>query len=133
MGIYRECDICGDAEKELTPEIYRAWGTALGEMLEPGTKFVVGGDVRTSTPGFLSALGDGLCQTWMDLVDLGVLPTPMIHYAKRRLGAAGCAIVTASHGAAGLNGLQWMIGDQPPTSKEVRRLKNWRPKASGAG
>ncbi|MGO8745585.1 MAG: hypothetical protein ACLQNE_06310 [Thermoguttaceae bacterium] len=135
MSIYRDCDICGGAEKELTPEMFRAWGTALGAMLEPGAKFVMGGDVRTSTPGFLAALGDGLCRTGMDLVDLGVLPTPMIRYAKRRLGAGGCAMVTASHGEAGLNGLQWMLGDRPPTSKEVRRLKNAaegkRPSAAG--
>jgi phosphomannomutase/phosphoglucomutase len=91
--------------------------------VEPGAKFVVGGDVRHSTPGFRAALVDGLCDTGIDVVDLGTLPTPMIYYAKRRLGAAGCAIVTASHNPPDVNGLKWMIGDRPPSEKDVRALK----------
>ena len=96
---------------------------ALGQQVEPGAKFVVGGDVRTSTPEFLAALVEGLSKAGLDVVDLGILPTPMIYYAKRRLAAEGCAIVTASHNPADVNGLKWMIGDHPPTPGEVRKLK----------
>ncbi len=123
MSIYKPCDIRGCAARELTPELYRAWGRTLGRQVEPMAKFVVGGDVRSSTPPFLAALVDGLCDAGVDLVDLGTLPTPMIYYAKQRLAAAGCAIVTASHNPADVNGLKWMIGDRPPLQKEVRALK----------
>jgi len=123
VSIYKPCDIRGIAATELTAELYRRWGLALGAQVEPAAKFVVGGDVRASTPEFLDALIKGLCQAGVDLVDLGPLPTPMIYYAKRRLRAAGCAIVTASHNPAEVNGLKWMIGDRPPSRQDVRALR----------
>lgn len=103
--------------------LYTAWGRALGRQLPPLAKFVVGGDLRDSTPAFQAALLEGLCQAGLDVVDLGRLPAPMIHYAKQRLQAAGCAIVTASHAPATINGLEWMLGDEPPTPKDVAAME----------
>jgi len=122
LNIYKPCDIRGHDPTDLSPELYRRWGQALGEQLRPGSKFVVGGDVRLSTPGFLAGLAEGLMAAGCDVVDLGVLPTPMIYYAKRRLRADGCAIVTASHNPADYNGLKWMLGDRPPTPEQVAVL-----------
>jgi phosphomannomutase len=123
VSIYKPCDIRGSVAAELTPELYRRWGRALGRQVEPMAKVVIGGDIRASTPEFLAALSDGLCEAGVDVVDLGLLPTPMIYYARQRLQAAACAIVTASHHAAELNGLKWMIGRQPPTPEEVAALR----------
>ena len=122
MSIFKSDGILGHAMTELTPELYHGWGLALGRHLPAGAKFVVGGDVRMSTPKFLAALVDGLCHAGIDVVDLGTLPTPMIYYAKHRLLADACAIVTASHNPPDDNGLKWMIGDRPPTEVEVADL-----------
>ncbi|NLF06389.1 MAG: hypothetical protein GX594_00190, partial [Pirellulaceae bacterium] len=89
MSIYMPCDIRGQVGAELSPELFETWGSKLGRRLSPGDKFLVGGDVRESTPRFIAALVEGLCREGLDVVDLGLLPTPMIHYAKRRLDAAG--------------------------------------------
>jgi phosphomannomutase/phosphoglucomutase len=123
VSIYKQSEIRGAAAGELTPELYRAWGCALGQRVAPMAKFLVGGDGRPSTPGFLAALRDGLCDAGADVVDLGLLPTPMIRYAQHRLRAAACAVVTASHHPADLNGLWWSIGNAPPTPAEVKSLK----------
>ena len=88
VSIYQPCAIRGDAATELSPELYESWGRVLGRQLPPRTKFVVGGDVRASTPRFLAALVDGLCQAGLDVVNLGLLPTPMIYYARHRLAPA---------------------------------------------
>jgi phosphomannomutase len=133
MTIYKPCDIRGDAAGELTPALYQGWGRALGLRLPPTAKFVVGGDVRASTPPFLAALVEGLCQAGLDVVELGLLPTPMIYYAKQRLHAEGCAIVTASHNPAAINGLKWMIGDEPPTPEEVAALERSEAGKTGDG
>lgn len=122
MSIYKPYEIHGHAMTELTPELYHRWGLALGHRLPHGAKFVVGGDVRMSTPKFLGALVDGLCNAGIDVVDVGTLPTPMIYYAKHRLLADACAIVTASHHPPDDNGLKWMLGDHPPTEAEVADL-----------
>ncbi len=123
MTIYKPCDIRGHAMTELTPELYHGWGLALGQQVPPGAKFVVGGDVRMSTSKFLGALVNGLCRAGVDVVDLGTLPTPIVYYAKHRLMADGCAIVTASHNPPDDNGLKWMIGDRPPSEEQVGRLE----------
>jgi phosphomannomutase / phosphoglucomutase len=135
VSIYKPCDIRGGAATELSPALYRAWGWALGLQLPPASKFIVGGDVRESTLPFLAAFAEGVCQSGLDVVDIGLLPTPMIYYAKRRLKAAGCAIVTASHNPATVNGLKWMIGDRPPTPADVAALQQSveSPGQGGAG
>jgi phosphomannomutase / phosphoglucomutase len=133
MSIYKPCDIRGNAATELSPSLYEGWGRALGRQLTPKTKFVVGGDVRDSTPAFLEALVEGLCQAGLDVVDLGILPTPMIYHAKRRLQAEGCAIVTASHNPASINGLKWMLHDRPPTPENVAELEQVSPLPLGEG
>lgn len=124
MSIYKPCDIRGQAHHELTPDLYRRWGRALGLQVAPNEKFVVGGDVRPSTPDFLAALMAGLAETGVDVVDVGILPTPMVYHAQRRLAAAGAAIVTASHNPAEINGLKWLIGSRPPSEKEVAQLEH---------
>ena len=124
MSVYKPCDIRGHVATEITPDLYRSWGRTLGEQLKPKAKFVVGGDQRLSTPEFLGALVDGLCQSGVDVVDLGLLPTPMIYYAKDRLLGAACAIVTASHNPPDFNGLKWMLGDRPPTEEQVHLLSH---------
>ncbi len=123
MSIYRPCDIRGDEATELSADLYEGWGRALGRRLPAGAKFVTGGNVRDSTPPLLAALVKGLCHEGLDVVELGRLPTPMIYYAKHRLRADGCAIVTASHNPPGMNGLKWMLGDRPPTPDDVAAMR----------
>jgi phosphomannomutase len=122
VSIYKPCDIRGRADDELSAEQFERWGFALGGRLAPGAKFVVGRDVRDSSPHFAAALMNGLCRAGLDVVDLGELPTPMVYYAKQRISAAGCAIVTASHNPAEINGLKWMLGDRPPTPDDVAAM-----------
>ena len=131
MSIYKSHDIHGHVCTEMTPELYRSWGRALGAELPAQTKFVAGGDVRLSTPELLAGLIEGLCGAGLDVVDLGCLPTPMIDYARRRLTADGCAVVTASSNPPDFNGLKWMVGDRPPTEEDVQRLKREAEKPPG--
>jgi phosphomannomutase len=74
VSIYDRAEIIGPAASGLSPELYRRWGRTLGLQVAPGAKFVAGGDARSSTPDFLAALVAGLCETGLDVVDLGVLP-----------------------------------------------------------
>ena len=123
MSIYKPCGIRGDAAGELNADLYRRWGLALGMELEPNAKFVTGGDMRGSTPEFLRALIEGLCRAGLDVVDLGQIPTPMIYYARHRLRADGCAIVTGSHDPGNINGLRWMIAGRVPMPDDVYALQ----------
>jgi phosphomannomutase/phosphoglucomutase len=123
LSLYKPHEISGCVDTELTPELYRSWGRTLGCQVEPRAKFVVAGDVRRQTPEFLAALVDGLAAAGADVIDLGVLPTPMVYYAQRRLDAAGVAIVSSSYGPAGLHGLRWRLGRRWPTPEQVTLLR----------
>jgi phosphomannomutase/phosphoglucomutase len=133
LSVYKPCDIRGRYPSELSPELYRSWGRALGREVKEGSKFVVGGDVRRSTQELLASLIEGLSQSPIDVVDLGEQPTPIVYYSKRRLKASGCAIVTASHNPPEFNGLKWMLGEMPPTAAEVELLESEAQEAWNGG
>ena len=131
MNVYMPCDIRGPVA-DLSPDLYRLWGRALAEQLAPRAEVVAGGDVRLSTPDFLDALVAGLVEGGARVGRLGVVPTPMVYFAARHSGAAGCAIVTASHGPPDQNGLKWSLRGRPPTEAEVAELRTFAERAPAA-
>jgi phosphomannomutase len=102
-----------------------------------GSTFITGGDVRLTTPQFLEALIEGLSENGVNVIHPGVVPTPMVYFAKRFFQADGCAMVTASHSPPDYNGLKWMIGEYPPGEEEVQALRRFAQEenhqASGNG
>jgi phosphomannomutase len=118
------CGIRGPAVCQLPPEQYQRWGRALGAQVAARAKFVIGGDAQPTTPECLAALTEGFCEAGANVVNLGVLPSPMVYYAQRRLRADGCAIVTASRDPGEMFGLRWMIGDRPPTADELEAFSH---------
>ncbi len=132
MSVYKPCDIRGHAGRELTPELYRRWGLGLGLQLPAGARVAVGGDVRSTTPSFLEALAEGLVEGGTEVIDLGIIPTPMVYFAKFRLELQACAIVTASHNPPEMNGLKWMIGDRPVQEEDVQHLRRFVEDGSDA-
>ena len=122
-GLYKACDIRGGVESELAVALYEHWGRVLASRVEVGSIFVVGGDVRETTPEYLEALSSGLAAGGARVVNLGIAPTPMVYFGRRHLEAPACAIVTASHSPPHINGLKWMVGPRPPDEAEVQSLR----------
>jgi phosphomannomutase/phosphoglucomutase len=73
---------------------------------------VVAHDGRSSSPGLARALLDGLLAGGIDVLDLGLAPTPLAYFAERHLDADGAAIITASHNPADWNGLKLVLGGE---------------------
>src|SRR5512146_2170714 len=101
--IFREYDIRGVADKDLSSELVRAIGRELGAMfLESGPKgrrlrVPVGRDCRLSSDRIYTALVDGLIRSGIDVVDIGLGPTPMLYFAVHHLDADGGVMITGSH------------------------------------
>ena len=129
MSIFKACDIRGEYGTELTEGLAERLGQVVGTRLRGGT-VVVGGDVRLSTPVLKAALIEGLCSSGCQVLDVGIVPTPALYYAKRKLGAEASAMVTASHNPAPDNGFKLMLGDRPPTEDELLEIE--REMALGA-
>ena len=109
--IFREYDIRGIADTELTSEGVEALGRALGTSLRrAGARTVtLGRDARLSGPRLCEALGAGLRAAGCDTVELGMVPTPVLYHYVTRAGGAG-VMITGSHNPPEYNGFKTMLG-----------------------
>jgi len=109
--IFREYDIRGVADRDLPDEVVRAIGLAIGETAYAGPgPVVVGRDCRLSSPRMFAALTDGI-RVIADVVDIGIVPTPVAYFAQQHLLAAATVMITGSHNPAEDNGLKIMVGE----------------------
>lgn len=111
MSIFRAYDIRGIYKEGLDEALAEKIGKAFGTFIfdkdgKEKIKIAVGGDVRTSTPSLKSSLIDGLLSTGATVIDIGMVPTPMLYFAVASLGLDGGAIVTASHNSKEYNGFK---------------------------
>ena len=106
--IFREYDIRGLAEEELTSENVELIALAYGTQLVRNgvTKATLGGDVRHSTNRIKAALAKGLLAAGVDVIDLGVTSTPTFYWSFFRCDADGGIQVTGSHNPKEVNGLK---------------------------
>jgi len=104
--IVKAYDIRGLVETELTPEVAHALGAAAAiELTEPGGRFIVGRDMRPSSPGLAVAFTEGLLAAGVDVIDIGLVSTDALTFASGELDAPG-AMFTASHNPAAYNGIK---------------------------
>jgi phosphomannomutase / phosphoglucomutase len=110
--IFRASDIRGIVDRDLTADLMYALGLAVGtEAEEAGDQIViVGRDTRPSSRELSDTLVVGLRASGRDVLDLGVVPTPLIYFATRSRDKASGAMVTASHDAKNYNGLKVIVG-----------------------
>ena len=124
-AIFREYDIRGVADRDLTDEVARDVGRALGTRLtrEGGRAVCLGRDVRESSPRLHARLREGLRATGCEVIDVGVVPTPLLYYAIVETGASGGAMVTGSHNPIEYNGFKLCRGTAPIYSAEVKAIE----------
>ena len=122
MSIFKACDIRGVYPQELDEATAEAVGRAVGTELE-GAACVVGGDARPSTPALKDAICRGLAAAGAQVTDIGTVPTPVVYWARRRLGSRGAVVVTASHNPPQYNGIKFMLGDLPVTEEDMGRVR----------
>ncbi len=122
MSIFKACDIRGVYGTDLTDDTAYRIGRAAGTMMS-GRTLVVGGDVRVSSPALKSALIKGLTLSGVDVIDVGIVPTPAFYFAIRDLNADGGVMVTASHNPTQFNGMKLSLGPLPVTPEDILAVK----------
>jgi phosphomannomutase len=128
--IFREYDIRGIVDQDLTPEVLtligKAYGTLVHRKLGRPGRIVVGRDVRASSKTFSAAYIEGLTSTGCEAVDVKEVPTPVLYFAVGALDADGGTVITASHNPPEFNGLKmrWRSGASsiPLETDEVQEL-----------
>ncbi len=142
--IFREYDIRGIAEQELSSEGVEQLGRAVGTHVRRsrrqssplGPRVNVARDCRLSSPRLRDAVVFGLEASGCQVTDLGVVPTPLLYYASFHLKAEGGVMITGSHNPPDYNGFKVMVGNTTIHGEEIQRLREIieaRDFESGAG
>jgi phosphomannomutase/phosphoglucomutase len=136
--IFKAYDIRGIVDRTLTEEAARLIGRALATLGKKKgvSRFVVGRDGRLSGPKLATALARGLNEAGVDVVDIGVVATPMVYFATHHFDTGSGVMVTGSHNPPEYNGLKMMIAGETLAAEaiqDVRRLIEKGDFASGAG
>jgi len=105
MTIFKAYDIRGIVPGELGPQQARSIGRAVARFFG-GATLAVGRDARTHSPALRDALVTGLTEAGSDVVDIGLVATPMLYFAVDELKLGGGVMVTASHNPAEYNGFK---------------------------
>ena len=100
----------GVVGETLTPELIVEFASAFGSYLGTG-KVLVGRDTRPSGPMASAAVCAGLLATGLEVIDLGICPTPSLQLAVRKLGAAGGISITGGHNPSQWNALKFVRSD----------------------
>jgi len=126
MALFREYDIRGVVGTELTPALAEKIGRAYGSLaVRAGAKAVaVGRDGRTSAMQMREALLKGLLGCGLDVVDIGVCPTPLLYYALFTLPVGGGVMITASHNPPQYNGFKLCLGKDSMHGAAIQALKD---------
>jgi phosphomannomutase len=130
--ILREYDIRGIVGKTLTKEDAWALGRTFGSKAadEGARRVAVGRDGRLHSPELEAALVDGLMECGLDVVRIGVGPSPMLYYAVATLDVQGGIQVTGSHNPADYNGFKLLLNGRSVFGEEIQELG--RRSAAGA-
>ena len=123
--VFREYDIRGLADSEITPAFAEALAWAYIQFLPEHHQapVIVARDVRLSGQALQQAVIQALLQAGIDVLDIGMVPTPMAYYAVYEKEAAGCIMVTASHNPAAYNGFKMMVGKDSFHGQDIQQLK----------
>ncbi|MEO1957494.1 MAG: phosphomannomutase/phosphoglucomutase [Methylophilaceae bacterium] len=123
--IFKAYDIRGIVGKSLTPAIVEAIGHALGsEALARQQKTIcIGYDGRLSGPTLAAALSSGIRKAGINVINLGLVATPVVYYAAYQLKTNCGAMVTGSHNPPDYNGLKMVLGGDTLSGEAIQDLR----------
>jgi len=123
--IFKAYDIRGVVGKTLTTPIVRAIGQTLGTLaLEAGRDaLVVGRDGRLSGPELAAAVADGIRAAGANVIDVGMVTTPMSYFAANHLDTQSSVMVTGSHNPPDYNGLKIVIDGVTLSGDDIQNIR----------
>ncbi len=123
--IFREYDIRGIVEKDLTAEVAETIGGALGTFLggARGATIAVGRDNRYSSSDFYDTLQKGLTASGCRVIGVGMVPTPVVSFATHHLDVSGAVQITGSHNPPEFNGFKITRGREAIHGAEIQDIR----------
>ena len=126
--IFRHYDIRGVVGETIDARVARATGAAFASAVSEKNgaapaRIVVGADNRPSSNGLADALSDGVRSAGANVIRLGTVPTPVMYWAERELGADAGAQITGSHNPAEWNGIKLTVGGHSFHGDRIQELR----------
>jgi len=123
--IFKAYDIRGIVDRTLTEPAAESIGRGLAELgrRKSVNRFVIGRDGRLSGPKLSAALARGLTAGGMDVVDIGVVATPMVYFATHHFATGSGVMVTGSHNPPEYNGLKMMVAGETLAAEAIQDLR----------
>ncbi|HLZ34342.1 MAG TPA: phosphomannomutase/phosphoglucomutase [Nitrospira sp.] len=125
MALFREYDLRGIVGNELTEAIAEQLGRAYCTYVKDrGVKSVsVGRDGRLSSPALFKSLVKGLLAGGLNVIDIGICPSPLLYFSLFQLPVEGGIMITGSHNAAEYNGFKVCVGKEAIHGEAIQDLR----------
>jgi phosphomannomutase/phosphoglucomutase len=125
--IFREYDIRGIVDKDLNLEFVEYLGRGIGTYFrrQGKSRVALGRDARLSSPAYTEAVTRGLLSTGCSVIDIGLVPTPLLYFAVFYKKNEAAVMITGSHNPPEYNGFKMMVGEETlygETIQEVYRI-----------
>ncbi|MBA2413864.1 MAG: phosphomannomutase/phosphoglucomutase [Burkholderiaceae bacterium] len=124
-SIFKAYDVRGIVDRTLTNDAVRSIGTALGSLASESAvlRIVVGRDGRLSGPELRDALIEGIASTGTEVIDVGMVPTPVLYFATHHLKTGSGVEITGSHNPPEYNGLKMMMAGATLHGEGIQALR----------
>ena len=124
--IFRAYDIRGVADTDLTEEVVKDIGKALGTIIinQENNEIIVGRDSRLSSPKLFSHLTQGITSTGVNVIDIGIVPTPVLYFATHKLTSSNGVVITGSHNPKKYNGFKIVLNRKTLSEKDINGILN---------
>ena len=123
--IFREYDIRGVVEKDFPDDVVEILGKAFGTYVQRKgvDKISLGGDVRLTTKQLKKAFTKGVISTGVNVVDIGIIPTPVSYFSIFRLNLKGAVQITGSHNPPEFNGFKMTLSTGAVYGEGIMAIK----------
>ncbi len=125
-NIFRQYDIRGIVAEDFTDEVVTNLGKAFGTWIkrDGGRSAAVSGDIRLTTPHLKDMLIGGIRSTGIDVIDLGIIPTPVNYYSMFFLEIDGAVQITGSHNPPEYNGFKLSYDQKAFYGDQILELRD---------
>jgi phosphomannomutase/phosphoglucomutase len=130
--IFREYDIRGTFPDELTEKTVYRLGRSLGTYFQnkEAKRISLGRDCRLSSPDLAKWLTRGLLESGITVVDVGMVPTPILYFSLHQLSVDGGIQITGSHNPPEFNGFKICLGHASVYGREIQTIRETAQSAS---
>ena len=122
--IFREYDIRGKVVEDFPQHVVEKLGKAFGTFIKRsgGNEISLSGDIRLTTPDLMKFFKDGVISTGIDVIQLGIIPTPVNYFSMFHLGVYGAVQITGSHNPPEFNGFKMSINKKAFYGENIQTL-----------